>query len=383
MLVFSGCQHTNSFWRIGNDESGNYRLVNPEGNKKFVVLINNVNPYQYGISEPHYIDSDYKKDKTWAEIQQSIIRGFGFDGVDAWGHPSLYDSNLPICKDLNLWISVNPKYDKVFYPQWKDEIESAVDQQVPRLKDKTSLIGYYLDNEIDWSDKNIGPKHYFDNLSNSDPNRQEVIKSIKELGGWSENIEHYLTLPVSEKYEELCSVWRAKVATRYFQTACNRIRFHDKNHLILGVRFNKIPPREVLLASIPFIDIHSVNIYENDPGQVIAVSKYIYEITGKPVINSEFSFMSMDNRSGNKNRNWRGNGFVKTSQDRAESLNKHLNALKSEKYIVGCSWFSLNDEPPSGRTRDGEDCNFGIVDIHGRPYKELVDVLTNFQRTNK
>jgi hypothetical protein len=41
-------------------------------------------------------------------------------------------------------------------------------------------------------------------------------------------------------------------------------------------------------------------------------------------------------------------------------------------YIIGADWFQWNDEPPSGRANDGEDANFGIVDIDDKPYEALI-----------
>ncbi|GAG37117.1 unnamed protein product, partial [marine sediment metagenome] len=40
----------------------------------------------------------------------------------------------------------------------------------------------------------------------------------------------------------------------------------------------------------------------------------------------------------------------------------------------GADWFQWNDEPPSGRG-DGEDVNFGIVDIHDEPYEHMVEAI--------
>lgn len=39
--------------------------------------------------------------------------------------------------------------------------------------------------------------------------------------------------------------------------------------------------------------------------------------------------------------------------------------------VVGVHWFQYYDEPTGGRS-DGEDFNMGLVDIHDRPYEELV-----------
>ena len=35
-------------------------------------------------------------------------------------------------------------------------------------------------------------------------------------------------------------------------------------------------------------------------------------------------------------------------------------------WIVGADWFQWSDEPPSGRSADGEDVNFGVVDVDDR-----------------
>ncbi len=43
--------------------------------------------------------------------------------------------------------------------------------------------------------------------------------------------------------------------------------------------------------------------------------------------------------------------------------------------MVGYHFFMLFDQPPSGRPGDGEDSNYGLVDLDDRPYTPLVSVL--------
>lgn len=43
-------------------------------------------------------------------------------------------------------------------------------------------------------------------------------------------------------------------------------------------------------------------------------------------------------------------------------------------FVVGAEWFQYYDEPPYGRF-DGEDYNFGLVDIHDRPYEEVTQAF--------
>ena len=44
-------------------------------------------------------------------------------------------------------------------------------------------------------------------------------------------------------------------------------------------------------------------------------------------------------------------------------------------YVIGADWFQWMDEPPAGRRGDAEDCNLGMVDIHDRPYEQLVTAV--------
>ena len=58
-------------------------------------------------------------------------------------------------------------------------------------------------------------------------------------------------------------------------------------------------------------------------------------------------------------------------------MEKRLRQLVEEPYLVGAHWFCFADEPPGGRAADGEDYNFGLVDIENRPYQELTAALTD------
>jgi hypothetical protein len=40
--------------------------------------------------------------------------------------------------------------------------------------------------------------------------------------------------------------------------------------------------------------------------------------------------------------------------------------------FVGCHWFQYQDQPASGRTLEGENGQYGFVDIVDSPYPELV-----------
>jgi hypothetical protein len=95
----------------------------------------------------------------------------------------------------------------------------------------------------------------------------------------------------------------------------------------------------------------------------------LHALTGKPVCVGEFYMAARQNRSGNKNN--RGVfPVVATQEERATAFSNTVRALLRIPYVISADWFQYYDEPTHGRA-DGENFDFGLVDIHDRPYEEL------------
>jgi hypothetical protein len=101
----------------------------------------------------------------------------------------------------------------------------------------------------------------------------------------------------------------------------------------------------------------------------------LHALTGKPILISEFYLAATDNRSGNKNSQG-AYPVVATQRQRAEAARSTLLALTRLPYVLGADWFQFTDEPIHGRD-DGENFNFGLVDIHDRPYEELTAMFSS------
>jgi hypothetical protein len=82
---------------------------------------------------------------------------------------------------------------------------------------------------------------------------------------------------------------------------------------------------------------------------------------------------SMQNRSGNRNNHGMF-PLEPTQAKRAKSAATTLLSLARLPYVVGADWFQYFDEPQHGR-EDGENYNFGLVDIYDRPYSEMTNML--------
>ena len=66
---------------------------------------------------------------------------------------------------------------------------------------------------------------------------------------------------------------------------------------------------------------------------------------------------------------------VPTQKDRAAGFESYVTLALSKPNLVGYHWFEHADEPKEGRF-DGENSNYGVVDIHDNPYEELTQKMT-------
>jgi hypothetical protein len=91
----------------------------------------------------------------------------------------------------------------------------------------------------------------------------------------------------------------------------------------------------------------------------------------KPLIIGEFAFRGAD--SGLPNT--RGAGpIVKTQTGRAVAFERYVTSALSQPNVVGFHWFEHADESKQGRF-DGEDSNYGIVNIRDEPYEVLLGTM--------
>jgi hypothetical protein len=391
---------TEGFWRIGKDEAGVLWFVSPDSQREFLNTVTTVQPYQRGRAAdgPHYISLDWNGSSmtdgdlaTWATATLARVRDAGFKGFGAWSNPVFHQYDAPITRDLNVWAWMKPESRRFYSPGWSPTAEIAIKTQVEPLKDNRGLVGYFIDNELDWGDGGNGPCVYFDNLPAEDPNRLEVMKIIQSVwstpddfnrdwGGtlkdWSE-LNAWQTLPHDHPraYGRLFAAWLSHLAEDYFRATTTLIRQHDPNHLILGVRFKGYAPLEVVRASKGYTDAQSLNYYVSDARLDLDMFRMMHEQSGgQPVMITEYAFHALDGRSGNRNTV----GFaaqVLDQQARGDGYRLFTTRLARVPYVIGADWFQWSDEPPSGRSSDGEDVNFGVVDVDDRLYEILADSI--------
>jgi len=273
----------------------------------------------------------------------------------------------------------------------------ARDQILP-LRDDPRVLGFYTDNEMGWWNA-ILFKMTLEHAPTSGQ-RQRLIKLLRETyhDDWKELLQDFepegvgsfaeldqrgmLYLRPGSNGIRTYRKFLTMLAERYYSLVREVIRTYDTRALVLGDRYQSFYYPEVASASAPHVDAASGNLNAawNDGTFPRFYLDSLHGLSGKPVFVSEFYMAAQQNRSGNKNDK---STFptVTSQRERVAGFRSTVKALASVPYVGGADWFQYCDEPTHGRG-DGENHNFGLVDIHNRPYEKLTSAAARFDLTS-
>jgi len=396
---WTSIRHAPTGFFFPQEISGRWWLIDPLGN---VFLSKGVNHISFrGDIAPklgyspygRVAEKRYGTAEKWAQEAVGRLREWGFNTVGAWSSRETFEQQMPYTVILNLGASAGGDWLKGSFPDvFSQEFEEKVQARGRRLCSSRSsdpfLIGYFTDNELRWGPDWRSRRSLLEDflaLPADAPGKVALVDFLIERYGTATNVSEAWGVSASDrgsllKLQRVFSKTPAfridgkdflkVIAEKYF-SVCNRaIRLADPNHLNLGCRFGGYAPDEVIEACGPHVDVVSFNRY--DPMPPVRKLKEIHRITGRAVMLTEFSFKAMD--SGLPNTKGAGRA-VATQKDRADGFQRYVEALVEIPAIVGYHWFEYTDEPASGRF-DGENSNYGLVDINDKPWGVLVKRMT-------
>ena len=308
-----------------------------------------------------YGESDYAA--HWKAKVVERLHAWGFNTVANWSDPILLkDPAMPFATSISAgataknWMGFPDVYSKEFAAK----VQADAAARCARFREEPKLIGYFIGNEPSW------PYHPLIESILKDPQAsatQDFARAfLKEKGD----------TPATR------ALLLETVSRQYFRSICDAIHKADPHHVVMGIRFSRLPdfappcatcvqhqalPEPVLRASDVF-DIVSFNDYSTgDRGDMMA---RIYDLVKKPIIIGEFHF-------GTAERGY-GPGLVMMSNQttRAQAFRHYLEAYASLPAVVGVHYFAWSDEPVTGRRGDGENYDIGFVDQMDVPYAEMV-----------
>ncbi|HUG89269.1 MAG TPA: hypothetical protein VML55_00445 [Planctomycetaceae bacterium] len=394
-----GAEPAAGFFRV-RDSDGNWFFIDPQNRPFFSIGINCINPADDDVPGPKYNGlarhgGDLEK---WRRKTLERLRSWNVNTIGAWS--SL--RGMPYVLELSLSYA----WADVFDDDFENYVRQAALDVLKRpdvaadyetLARDPLLIGYFTDNELPWG------WGYEWSGNENELSLFEYYATLKPESAGKQAWAAYLAETYNQDWNRLSRVWNVmaarradlldatkiaprspqhrvearrvadgflkRIAERYFDVTNRVMRGHLPRHLNLGCRMTPGFPPVVAEVAGRYADVMSFNIYERGPARIVEELTRLHKASGKPVMLTEFSFPARKNRSGNTNAGYE-RATVRDDRERGEHYARCLDALAELPFVVGCHWFQYYDEPTQGRS-DGENCNFGFVDVQDRVYEDL------------
>jgi hypothetical protein len=388
-------------------DSNGWWFVTPGGKPFFslgVCMFNQgTSKAEYDSAKPSYAAlRHYDAPQAWAKASLDRLNAWGFTTIGGW---SEYET-VRRAGGKQWWLTpvlhMGSTAGAPWFDMWDEKVIRRIEEVAARgitpLSNDDRVLGYYSDNELGWWNAILWKMTLEQPPSSGQ--RQRLIELVRSTydGQWQSLLQDFEPQNATnwDELERGGMLWLrpgsggirtyrrflALVADRYYQLMRDTIRKLDPDALYLGDRYQSFYYPEVATAARPYVDVVSTNLNANwnDGTFTRSYLDTLHELTGKPVIVSEFYMSAEQNQSGNKNKVG-GFPIVATQADRSTALSNTLRSLAALPYVVGADWFQYYDEPPHGRKLDGEDYNFGLVDIHDRPYDNVTKAFASLDLT--
>jgi hypothetical protein len=239
----------------------------------------------------------------------------------------------------------------VYAPGFAAKVQAGCKSSVEPYKDNPWLIGYFTGNEPSWLDQEVRLCNMI--LEGEERPIKNELKSWLASGDTPERRKQFIF----------------KTFRIFLKTVDDAITQYDPNHLNLGIRFGNISniDREILEICKEVFDVLSFNCYALFPKK--EMMDRAMEITGLPMIIGEYHFGTVDR--GMAQSLWQ----VNSQQERGVAYRYYTERAYSNPGLIGTAWFQWCDQDLNGR-RDGENYNCGFVDVTDRPYKPLIEAVS-------
>ncbi|MCS7192718.1 MAG: beta-galactosidase [Armatimonadetes bacterium] len=330
--------------------------------------------------------------QKWLDVTIRRLLSWGFNTIGNWSSAEVFRARkIPYVVAIHIsaptyfqagWHQMPDVFDERF----PEVVEQTIANAVREWKDDRWCIGYFVDNELPWSNWGSDlvnrydlPRRVLANDGNL-PSKREFVRLLREKYGeierlnkawkvqvasWEDLLSRPIQLPAQMTDECIADLSEllTHFARRYFSTVCNALKKHAPNQLYLGCRFASIQ-MEVIKVAAEFCDVVSFNFY----ARRVDENQWSFTNTiGKPCIIGEFHFGALD-----RGMFHTGLVAVENQAERGKAYQEYVQSLWKLPAFVGCHWFQYVDEPLTGRF-DGENYNIGFVSFVDYPYWELVD----------
>jgi hypothetical protein len=345
------------------------------------------------LDRPHYDwRNSFASLDDWIGQTKQRLADWGFDSAGAWSLPP---------KQLKLPSVINLELGRLARFHWFDPFDPAAEQRMfdqakiltAPYRDSPYRIGYFSDNEVGWWDGALFLFYGQQPATSFTKQRWLDMLRAQYRNDWQRFTKDFVPPDGADSWETLLKAqkptklrvggngmkvverWTGIVAEQYYKAARAALRAADPDALFFGDRLPIYYDQAAIRAEMNNVDAIALNYNVDSPEGWLAPYFFdgLRQLThGKPELISEWFYAAHENRTGNRN-----NGHlmtVETQAQRAHGAAASAKLFAGVPEILGSHWFQYYDYPVGGRA-DSEDYNFGLVDIQGRPYEELVSAL--------
>lgn len=329
--------------------------------------------------------------EAWAGTWFKRLRAWGFNTIGNWSDARLFRREMPyviaggITGTHNRLTTNVPSAGSAihdpFDPRFAVNVRNSLRSQAAAAAGDPYCLGWFVDNEISWGNRDTETNRFAiaaAALAQSYPDspaKQAFVRMLRDKYGelqslnaaWNHNAGAWEDLSAPAKLNDAIradfSAFVKEHARAYFSTVRRELKALDPDHLYLGSRFAWFT-QEAAEACAEFCDVISFNVYQR---RIAPASWTFLEALDRPAIIGEFHFGALD-----RGMFHTGLQAAVSQQERAQFYQEYVASVLAHPNFVGCHWFQAFDQPLTGRTRDGENYNIGLVDITDTPYPELI-----------
>lgn len=321
------------------------------------------------------------------------IKKWGFTSAGGWSDAdTCKELGFPHVRHLSIYDSIPEGrvsgigFFDIFAEGVTAKMERKLAEELPFYKDDPSLIGYFIDNELEYHRiKSVIPKtkasqvaakkRLVEMLREKYGNDIERLNEAWESGfrSFEEMYEAELAIGTDAANDDMDAFIRLYLDA-YYGTVARLFRKYDPNHLLLGERWLLAPLKdEKLRAHLceiggRYFDVLSYNYYTYEVDLELLRDMHV-KSGGKPIMLTEFLFAEPTQGL------TRGVRMVRDEQEKGLAYRNYVEQAAATGFVVGTHWFEYLDQAATGRWfqgYNGENFATGLLNVADRPYKQFL-----------
>jgi len=356
----------------------------------------------------------FASEQDWAANTAARLRSWGFNTLGAGHSASVRYRGLAHTEFLALGQGFAAQdaiveqttwtgFPNVFSPKWPQYCRKQARLRCAPCKDDPWLLGYFIDNELEWFGKQWREGGLADEALRrpADHAAKRALAALLQQRyrgdlarfnrAWGTHLVSFqallaLTEPPPSTPAALADkrAFVSMAAERYFGETVRAIREADPHHLVLGCRFAGAIPQGAGAAAGRWCDVVSINCYREADlarGEIVGFARDLarwHRETGRPLMITEWSFPALD--AGLPCKGGAGQRYD-TQAQRAAAWTLFQRQLFTTPFVIGSDYFMWVDEPALAISKTfPEDSNYGLVNEQNEPYPLLVAAATRLNR---